>query len=197
MPPKAKVTREEIIEAAFTVVRESGVGLLNARQVALKLGCSTQPVMYHFKTMEDLKTAVYASADRFHTEYLMRNKGQGTHPFLEIGLNYIRFAQNEAPLFRFLFQSGFSPHQSLQEMIESDELLPVLSVLQKEAKLNLEQSKNVFVTLALFAHGYASLLSNQHLEYDEALITSQLAQVYKGAILAAQEKKHENAVPEK
>lgn len=184
MPPKAKVTKEAIIQAAFTVIRNSGIEQLNVRQVALKLGCSTQPIMYHFKTMDHLKSAVYAIANRFHTDYLIGHQEQNTTPLLNIGLNYLRFAQNEAPLFRFLFQSGFSPYQSLLEMIDADELLPILSILQKETKLNLEQSKKVLMTLALFVHGYACLVSNHHLKYDEKLMTSQLIRVLKGAIWA-------------
>ena len=52
MPPKAKVTKDMIIDAAFNVVREAGAENINARTVAKKLKCSTQPVMYHFETIE-------------------------------------------------------------------------------------------------------------------------------------------------
>lgn len=53
MPPKAKVTKDMIINAAINVVREAGVENINARTVAKKLNCSTQPVMYHFETIEE------------------------------------------------------------------------------------------------------------------------------------------------
>ena len=44
----------------------------------------------------------------------------------------------------------------------------------------------IFLTLAMFVHGYASIVSNNSLEYDEELIKVHLKQVYTGAILAAQ-----------
>lgn len=53
MPPKAKVTKDMIINAAINVIREAGVENINARTVAKKLNCSTQPVMYHFETIEE------------------------------------------------------------------------------------------------------------------------------------------------
>lgn len=106
---------------------------------------------------------------------------------LGIGLNYIRFAVEEPNLFRFLFQSGFVAENSLLEMINSEELIPVLSAMQKEMNMNIEQTKEVFITLALFVHGYASIIANNSLEYDEKLITSHLERVYKGAVLAVQE----------
>ena len=49
-------------------------GNINARTVAKNLKCSTQPVMYQFETIEELKKAVYAKADRFHTEYRLLEK---------------------------------------------------------------------------------------------------------------------------
>lgn len=187
MPPRSKVSREDIVDAAFSVVRECGIEQMNTRHVAQQLGCSTQPVMYHFKTMEILRQEVYERADLFHTEYLLSGNSGNVTPFLRIGLNYIRFAREEAPLFRFLFQSGYSPHRTIVEIVDSDELRPLLSALQKETGLGLEQAKGVFMTLALLTHGCASLLSNHHIEYDEALVISHLKRALNGAILAAQE----------
>ena len=53
--------------------------------------------------------------------------------------------------------------------------------------MNIEQTKEVFITLAMFVHGYASIITNNSLEYDEKLITTHLERVYTGAILAIQE----------
>ena len=106
---------------------------------------------------------------------------------LGIGLNYIHFAIEEPKLFRLLFQSGFATENSLLEMIDSEELIPILSVMQEAMEMSIEQTKKVFLTIALFAHGYASIIANNSLEYDEELIASHLEQTYKGAVLAAQE----------
>ena len=74
MPAKAKVTKEMIVDAAFAIAREAGVENINSRTVSKRLHCSTQPVMYHFATMEELKRTVYAKADLYHSEYLMNMK---------------------------------------------------------------------------------------------------------------------------
>jgi len=186
MPPKAKITKEMVIDAAFEVTRAGGAENVNARTVSKKLGCSTQPVMYHFATIEDMKKAVYAKLDWFHTEYLM-NVNPQEDVILGIGLNYIRFAVEEPNLFRFLFQSGFAVENNLLEMIDSEELKTVISAMQKAMKLDMEQTKKVFLTLALFAHGYASIIANNGFEYDEKTVTAHLESAFRGAILAAQE----------
>lgn len=187
MPPKTKITRDMVIAAAFEVAREAGVENINARTVSKKLNCSTQPVMYHFATIEELKRAAYEKADRFHTEYLMHIPETQEDIMLGMGLNYIRFGLEEPHLFRFLFQSGFAVEHSLLEMIDSEELIPVISAMQEAMNMNAEQTKEIFITLALFVHGYASIIVNNSLEYDEKLIAAHLERVYTGAVLALQE----------
>lgn len=191
MPAKIKVTKEMIVDAAFAVARETGAENINARIVSEKLNCSTQPVMYHFATIEELKKTVYAKADRYHSEYLMAPKRRADGAMLGIGMNYIRFAIEEPHLFRFLFQSDYFDGATLPELIEAGELAPVLSAMQSALDMNAEQTKNVFLTVFLFAHGYASIIANNSLKYDEETINSQLNRAYTGAVLAARKETEE------
>ena len=182
MPPKTRITKDMIIQAAVEVARQSGHENINARTVSEQLHCSTQPVMYHFSTIDAMKRAAYARVDQMHTEYMMTVSPQ-RDPLLGIGLNYIRFAVEEPQLFRFLFQSGYAQENSLLEMIDSEELIPILAAMQEGAGLSMEKSRDVFITVALFAHGYASLIANNHLEFDEKLIAEHLERAWNGAVL--------------
>lgn len=175
-----------VIESAFSIARDSGVEQINARTVSERLNCSTQPVMYHFATIKELKKAAYAKTNHYHTEYLMNLTGSKEDVLLEIGLNYIRFAVKEPHLFRFLFQSGYAVENSLLEMIDAEGLVPVISTMQEAMDMTLAQTKEIFITLAMFVHGYASIIANNSLEYHEELIKLHLKRVYAGAILAAQ-----------
>ena len=187
MPAKIKATKEMIVDAAFAVARETGAENINARTVSERLNCSTQPVMYHFATIEELKRAAYEKADIYHSEYLMNTENRQKGAMLGIGMNYIRFATEEPHLFRFLFQSDFFNGSTLLELIDAEELSPVLSAMQNALGVDIKQTKKIFLTVFLFAHGYASIIANNALKYDEELINSQLEQAYRGAILAAHE----------
>ena len=186
MPPKTRITEDMIIEAAVRVARRDGYEQINARTVARELNCSTQPVMYHFSTINSLKRAAFARADQLHGEYLMR-VSPGMDPVLSIGLQYIRFAVEEPQLFRFLFQSGFVQENSLMDMIRSEALEPVLSVMRESAGLDAEQTRAVFLTVAMFAHGYASIIANNGLTFDETLIAEHLTLAWTGAVLAVRQ----------
>jgi AcrR family transcriptional regulator len=192
MPPKTRITKDMIINAAIEVAKQSGYENINARTVSAQLDCSTQPVMYHFSTIDALKRAVYDAVDNRHTEFLMTVPPE-QDPILGIGLNYVRFAVEEPQLFRFLFQSGYAEENSLLEMIDSEALGPVLAAMQEGTGLSMEKTRQVFLTVALFAHGYASIIANNHLEFDEKLIAEHLERTWNGAMLAAaQEESNES-----
>lgn len=184
MPPRTRITKEMVVDAAVEVAKQSGYESINARTVSEKLHCSTQPVMYHFSTIDAMKRAANVQVDHLHTEYLMTIAPE-QDPILGIGLNYIRFAVEEPQLFRFLFQSGYAAENSLMEMIDSEELVPVLAAMQEGAGLSMEKTRRIFLTVALFAHGYASIIANNGLEYDAKLVAEHLEQAWNGAYLAA------------
>ena len=192
MPPKTKVTAEMIVNAAIEVARQRGFENINARTVSGQLHCSTQPVMYHFSTIESLKKAAFKRLDQLHSEYMM-NTRPGQDPILGIGLNYIRFAVEEPQLFRFLFQSGYAEENNLLEMVDSEELVPVLAAMREGAGLSMEKTRQVFITVALFAHGYASIIANNHLEFDEKLIAEHLERTWNGAVLAAAQEEQDES----
>ena len=191
MPPKEKISRDMVVEAALAVIRRDGAENLNVRTVARQLNCSTQPVMYCFATMEELRRAAYERLDRLHTEFLLSSEPD-RNPLLGIGLNYIRFAIEEPSWFRFLFQSGYGAESDLLSVIDSEELLPILSVLQAELGMSMERTKEVFLTIALFAHGYASIIANNDLRYDETQAAAGLERTFRGAMLAAMEEERKN-----
>ncbi len=187
MPPKARINEEMIVTAAFEIARTIGAEGINVRSVAKRLGCSTQPVLYCFSTIGEIKNAAYAMADRFHSEYITNIPENADSPILAIGLNYIRFAAEEKPLFRFLFQSDGFPKNDLAGLIDTDELSPVLSALGQSAGVGGERAREIFLSVFLTAHGYASLLANNSMKYDEKAAALMLEKAMAGAVYSSGE----------
>lgn len=184
MPPKAKITKEMIVDTAFLIVQKEGVDKVTARSISEQLNCSTQPVLYYFATVEDIKKAVYKKADGYHSEYIMNMENDYGNPMLAIGMNYIRFAIEERNLFQFLFQSNEFSGVGILELLESEELLPIFTVLQNELDMSMKDTKEVFSTLFIFAHGYASLYANNTMVYEEQNVMKMLEKIFYGAICA-------------
>lgn len=167
MPPKARITRDMIIDATYDVIRTEGIGMVNARSIAKRLDCSTQPILYYFSGMDEIKNAVYQKADGYHTSFIMNIQGEDPNPILEIGMRYVRYAVAEKKLFKFLFQSDKFDNKDLTETINADKLLPVLQMMSRAMSLSLEQAKKLFEFVFLTVHGIASLLANNGMAFDK------------------------------
>ena len=182
MPPKAKITRDMIIEAGLQIVRTEGAENLNVRRVAAMLDCSTQPVMYYFKTVSELKASVYDAANEVHTAYIMAPDSESDNPFLSIGLRYIQFAADEKHLFRFLFQSDSFQNVSFGDLINADGLAPVIAPLCQAAAITELQAREVFEQMFICVHGAASLIANNSIQYDKTHFEELLGKAFDGAI---------------
>lgn len=194
MAPKAKITKEMIINTAFNIVREEGADKVTARSISKQLNCSTQPVLYYFSAVEEIKRAVYKKADEYHSDYIMSTKTDCKNPMLAIGTNYIKFAIEERNLFRFLFQSNAFLGVDMLNLVEMKELLPVLTVLQNELNLSMKDTKEVFNTLFIFVHGYASLYANNAMIYDEIKVMKALEKIFYGAVFTVKGDQYEKNI---
>ena len=184
------VTRKAVLDAALALVREEGHEHFNVRALAKRLGCSTQPVLYCYKTMDELRHETYAAADRFHTAFLVKGidgapdeaSENENDPLLQIGLNYVRFGYEEPHLFRFLFQTNGLGEPDMAALVADPQLEPLVQRVADEADLEEETARRAFLAIFATAHGFASLLANNALEYDEALFALALTGAFMGMV---------------
>lgn len=172
MPRKPSTTRETIVDAAFALVRREGHDALTARLLAAELGCSTQPIMYRFPDLSELREEVYRRADAFHTRYILEG---GDLP--GIGIRYVRFAAEEPALFRLLFQSGHFDGASLQGLIRAPEAAQILGAMGPMAAADPDAAAERFECLYVAVHGYASLVANNAMEFDEDAVKRTLRKI--------------------
>ena len=193
MPPKPKVTRDDIVAAAFELVRAQGHESLNTRSLASALGCSTQPLLYWFASMEEIRRETYAAADGFHTGFILEGIGQADDPLLALGINYVRFGYEEPHLFRFLFQTDGLGAQDIGALLDGPDLGQMIGIVAQEVGISESDARTVFLSLFIAAHGYASLLANNAISFDEEIVSIALTSAYMGAIAQLEEKDHEVA----
>ena len=104
MPPKIRISKQDVINAAVDLARKDGLQALNARNIASVLGCSTQPVFSNFASMEELQNEALAAAYEIYLNFLKREAEKGEYAqYKAFGMAYIRFAKEEKELFKLLF----------------------------------------------------------------------------------------------
>jgi len=178
MPPKVKITKEDILAAALALVREEGEGALNARALAARLECSTQPIFSNFATMESLRLAVAEKAELLYCEYIKEEAERGGFPpYKASGMAYIRFAKEERELFKLLYMRD----RSGEAIPDSSELTDAMeSIVHENTGLCGEDTKLFHLEMWAYVHGIAAMLATGFLDLDRELISRMLTDSYNG-----------------
>ncbi len=161
MPRKAVYTKEKIIDAAISMVREGGLESVTARSLGKAFGATPKPIFTVFGSMEEITAAIVCQAKKLFADYIIE-AFDGTISFQRIGLRWIQFVMEEPQLYRLLFMNGdsASPVLELENIVSNfDELLErVLEVIRQNFDLSRENARKLYNQMIIHAHGIACLL---------------------------------------
>ncbi len=178
MPPRTKVTREDIVEAGLALARTGGPEAVNARAVAAKLGCSTQPVFSNYGSMADLQKDVLAAAEGLLQKCLDRAQAAGTYPpYKAMGLGYIGFAREEPALYQWLFMRDRTGQNIPDGRAENRRVIRLVS---KRTGLSEDKAWLLHLEMWIFVHGVASMLATGYIQWDETMVSDMLTDVFEG-----------------
>lgn len=166
MPPRIQYTEDQMMEAAVEIVRANGFEALNARSLAKRLGCSTQPIFRQFGGMEALKAAVMRRAAQVYNRYVAESKKQKEKPYKQAGLAYIRFAREERNLFRLLFMRDRQA-EALPRIIEDDNMEYILDTVTAATGLSRDQAYAFHLHMWIFTHGLAAMVATRYVDFTE------------------------------
>ena len=153
MPRKTQFTIENVVMAAFELVREKGLAGLSAPAVADKMGCSTMPIYSHFKNMQALEDEVVKKTWGLVMKY--QSQRYTGDVWVDQAIGYVRFARNEKNLFKCMLD-GHNPElryemhqkqwQYLAERLEGYDAFD---------RLDEEQRTRVRYSRSMLSHGVA------------------------------------------
>lgn len=186
MPPKQKITREMILEAGFQLVRKSGIDIVNSRNIAKELSCSTQPVFSQFATMEELRKGVFDYAcDKFVDEVL---QNADNPDFLRLStLWYMNLMRNEKNLYKLLyFSSGFNNGRLTDVLIGSFKSNhKMIEKMQKDYSLDETACQDILLRSFSCLHGIGSLITFNGFEISDSEIADLLKRTVRDMVHGA------------
>ena len=177
MPPKVKITKEDIIKTAIELVREQGENAINARAVANALNCSTQPIFSNFATMEELRGAVVAESYLRYLGFLNDEAERGLYPpYKAFGMAYIKFADEEKELFKLLYMCDrtevHDEDSPLFQMMEG--------LVQESTGLESLEARLFHLEMWAFVHGIATMFATNYLDLPQELVSKMTSDCFQG-----------------
>ena len=177
MPPRVKITKESVTQAALELCRLGGSEKINARSIAAHLGCSTQPIFSNFENMEEVQNEVSARAYDAYLDFLRAEAESGKYPrYKAYGMAYIRFAKEEKELFKLLFMCD----RSGKNLTTSPDFSESVEIIMEKNGLDRERAERMHLEMWALVHGIAVMLATSFLELSWECISDMLTDVYQG-----------------
>lgn len=184
MGPKAKFTREQIIDAAFEIARTEGFDSITMRKISEKMGSSVAPIYVNFKNVDELNEALIEKIIGISRQLLMEeNTG---NPFFDIGNASLRFALEYSVIFRDMVLKGDKYMQGYDEKMMPE----LIEQMQKDPELKeftVDELKTILLKMRIFQLGLSMMAANSLLprEYSRQDMMDVLSSAAEDVIISA------------
>lgn len=184
MPPKAKYTREEIVQIAFQMTREKGIEAVVARELGKKLGTSSSPIFTAFKNMEELQWEVRKLALQEFEAYV-NDAVNYTPPFKWVGIRMIEFAMKEPKLFQLLYMHEHEKSQRYEDMVEElgDMVEVCLKFIEKDYAMTRPEAELLFKQVWIHTFAICALVANKVCFFTQEEISEMLSLEFQGTLM--------------
>ena len=179
MPPKAKITKEMILNTVLEITRKTGFETVNARSIASRLQCATRPIFTCYENMDELKNEFLAFAYEYYEQYVTdyRNSTK-VSPLLLLPLSYIEFAREETHLFKLLFINDMDlKMKEAKDFYEEADNEERARLFSETVGIGLERARVIFLDLFLYTHGIAVLTATKKITLDRSSAETMVANV--------------------
>lgn len=183
MPTKIRISKDMILDAAFEIVRQEGMENLSNRELANKLKCSIRPIYYQFENVEEMQKELYLKIEQYFYKFILDNMVEGIPKYKQVGINYIKFAQNEKKLFQTLFMSdtGLAPDAFVSKV--GEDYKEIEKMIKISANLKEEDIKDFHTRMWIFCHGIATLVANETIKLTDSQIQDLLSYEFQALML--------------
>lgn len=189
MPKKPKFNREEVINAAYEIIKEEGLENLSARSLARKLNSACSPIFTLFTSMEEVKEEVYKKAKQDFI-YDLKESLNYFPIFKEFGLRFVNYAVKNPMLFIMLFGPKYLVNME-EFFVDFNEIIaPIIKGIEKTFDLNIEDSNYLFNQMITNANGMAIFIITGKKNYTEEEIGKYLSELCIGLVLIIKAKEN-------
>ena len=102
MGRKIQITRAQILQAGLELIEREGAAAVQIKRLAASLGCSTQPILWQFGSMEAYRQALFQYAVEAVRQRIKPKGADAVLDFWRIGATYVDLAVDTPQLLRYL-----------------------------------------------------------------------------------------------
>lgn len=168
MPRKTTISKEVILDAALKMLIRDGYTSVNVKSLAKEIGCSTQPVVWHFENMDGLRNALAVYAAEYAAGKAANDRGNSLESFEFLGRAYVRLAMEEPNLFKFLYlgESPLGKPYDLKD-IGGEKNREMIKMISLQTGLDEKHVISFVRNTLIYSHGIATMIATGMLKGKE------------------------------
>ena len=161
MARKVTISRDMILEAALKILIRDGYAAVNIKTIASEIGCSTQPVVWHFENMDGLRQALSEYAGEYAAKKAILDSRNKVESFEFMGRAYVKMALKEPNLFKYLYlgESPMGRPYDLKGIARDKKNKEMISRIAEQTGLNEEQVIRFVRNTLIYSHGVATMVA--------------------------------------
>ena len=174
MGRKTQITKEIILETALQMLIQDGYASITVKTLAAKIGCSTQPIVWHFENMNGFRKAFLEYCIDYAKSRFTVWNGSLDDLLTETARGYITIACNMPNLFRFVFVDNKEDckNSDVVQKLQLDNTKKIICLLREEKGLTELQAASFLMNYEFYIHGIASYTATGFVNYpEEEIIT--------------------------
>lgn len=161
MARKTQISKDVILQAALDMLIRDGYSTINIKTLSKEIGCSTQPLVWHFENMEGLRRALADYALSYANKKMDPSGNDGVNAFSQVGQAYIKMALYEPYLFQFVFLngSGCYPMGNSEMLIKDEDNAQLIKKIANEFQITEKEAGQYFQDTLIYTHGLATFVA--------------------------------------
>lgn len=161
MARKIQISKEVILQAALEMLIRDGYASVNIKTLSKEIGCSTQPLVWHFENMDGLRKALAQYALAYANTKMEPKDENSIEAFKQVGTGFVQIALVEPNLFRFLYLEGYmgSPADNLEMLINDEENIELIKRISKDLEISKKKASRYLQNTIVYTYGIATLIA--------------------------------------
>lgn len=170
MGRRTQVTRTAILQAGLELVQNEGAQAVQIKRLAAKLGCSTQPIAWHFGSMEAYRKALFCYAVEQVRAQMAPVGDCALQDFGRVGWTYVDIAVQTPRLIQYLRSDPAALVEAggIGLLYCPNERRALTERLACEMKLSQQQAENFLLYMIVHTEGIVSLVISDLLKVDKS-----------------------------
>lgn len=170
MGRKTQITKEIILNTALQMLIRDGYESITVKTLAAEIGCSTQPIVWHFENMNGFRKAFFEYCVQYAKSQFTVWNGSLDDLLTETARGYITIACNMPHLFRFVFVDNKEDCKASEvvQKLQLDNTKKIIALLCEKKGLTEAQAADFLMNYEFYIHGVASYTASGFVNYPES-----------------------------